>query len=212
MSEKKHIIIDNFDAIKKQLTFDDISKYYFIQIVKRSKDNPDMKSYMQVVKSFYIFTEEDYEHYKPTIKEVCKNNNARAYIDFNRLNIDDVKNKAKEILDKYCSYGHQLNNKKWFKKLQYCFDDSSIIISTSNTKNQYNIVDIDEKNKVDELYNSNFLNDKTIFTVPTVAGNHIIIRNYKERKPFFEYFKDVNVSIMDYCYVLLYCDITTNSI
>ena len=44
MSEKKHIIIDNFDAIKKQLTFDDISKYYFIQIVKRSKDNPDMKS------------------------------------------------------------------------------------------------------------------------------------------------------------------------
>lgn len=71
---------------------------------------------------------------------------------------------------------------------------------------------IDETNKLDELYNSNFLNDKTIFTVPTVAGNHIIIRNYKERKPFFEYFKDVNVSIMDYCYVLLYCDITTNSI
>ena len=126
--------------------------------------------------------------------------------------MEEKRIKAKEILDKYCSYGHQLNNKKWFKKLQYCFDDSSIIISTSNTENQYNIVDIDEKNKVDEISNSEYLKDKTVFTVPTVAGNHVFIRKYKERKPFFEHFKDVNVSIMDYCYVFLYCDIITNSI
>ena len=212
MAEKKHIIIDNFDAIKKQLTFDDITKYYFIQVVKRSKDNPDMKSYMQVLRSFYVFTEEDYEHYKPVIKKLCKDNNARACIDFNRLDIDEVKNKAKEILDKYSSYGHQLNNKKWFRKLQYCFDDSSVIVSTSRKENPYLTVDVDEKNKVDEIYNSIFLKDKAIFTVPTVAGNHVIIRNYKERMPFFEHFKEVNVSIMDYCYVFLYCDIVTDAI
>jgi len=209
MSEKKHIIIDNFDAIKKHLTFDDMSKYYFIQIVKRSKDNPDMKSYMQVVKSFYVFTEEDYEHYKPIIKKLCKDNNARACIDFNRLDIDEVKNKAKEILDKYCSYGHQLNNKKWFRKLQYCFDDASVIVSTSKKGNEFLTTDVDEKGKVELLSNSEYLKDKVVFTVPTVAGDHIIIKNYKDRKPFFDSFRDVDVSIMDYCYVFLYCDINT---
>ena len=37
-----NIVIDNFDAVKKQLNFDTFGEFYFIQVVKRSKDNPDM--------------------------------------------------------------------------------------------------------------------------------------------------------------------------
>ena len=200
-------IIDNFDLIKKQLVFDGQNKYYFIQVVKRSKDNPDMVSYMRIIRSFYIFNEEDYEHYRPVIKKLCKDNNARAYIDFNRLDIDDVKNKAKDILDKYCGYGHKLNNKKWFKKLQYCFDDASVIVSTSNKDNEYFIVDIDEHNQLEKIRDYVKKEGVYVFDVPTVAGNHIVIKHWDNQKPFFDTFKDVDVSIMPYCEVFLYANI-----
>lgn len=197
-------MIDNFDIVRKHLVFDDARKYYFIQIVKRSKDNPDMKKYMQVVKSFYIFSENDYNKYTKEIKQLCQENNARAYIDFNRLDVDEVKDKAKDILDKYYSYGYKLDNKKWFKKLHYCFDDASIIIGTQKKENNYPIVDIDEKGYLDKISKSKYIKDNIIFTVPTVHGDHIIIKDFKKRKEFFEEFKDIDVSIMDYCYVLLY--------
>ena len=202
-----NIVIDNFDAVKKQLNFDTLGEFYFIQIVRRSKDNPDMSKYMKVVRSFYIFTEEDYEHYRPIIKKLCIENNARAYLIFNKLNVNEIKDKAREILDKYCSYGYQLNNKKWFMKLQYCFDDASAIVSTSNKDNEYFIVDIDEHNQLEKIREYVKKEGIYIFDVPTVAGNHIVIKHWDNQRPFFDTFKDVDVSIMPYCEVFLYANI-----
>jgi hypothetical protein len=39
-------MINNFQAIRDLLTFGDEDKFYFIQIYKRRKDNPDMKKDM----------------------------------------------------------------------------------------------------------------------------------------------------------------------
>ena len=41
--------INNFELIKKLLNFDDSDKFYFIQIFKRRKDNPELKVNNKVI-------------------------------------------------------------------------------------------------------------------------------------------------------------------
>ena len=76
--------MDNYPIIKEILDFSDPGKFYFIQIYKRRKDNPDMERDMVVLDNYAISTLEQMEKSLPRIKKVCDDNNARAYIRLNR--------------------------------------------------------------------------------------------------------------------------------
>jgi len=93
-------MIDNFDLIKKILNFDLPHSFYFIQIFKRRKENPDMKKDVKVIDIFYIYSMEDLDKLKNKIVELCIMNNARAYIGINRLDTEQVAIRtAQKILD-----------------------------------------------------------------------------------------------------------------
>lgn len=83
-------MIDNFKHIEKLLDFSENHTFYFIQILKRRKENPEMKTGVRVIDNFYLYKPEDLEKIKEKIVEVCTLNNARAYINVNRLDLKRI--------------------------------------------------------------------------------------------------------------------------
>jgi hypothetical protein len=81
---------DNFDLIKPLLDFSDAKTFYFIQILKRRKDNPDLKTDVQVIDNIYIYEPGDLERMRERIIDRCNKNNARAYINLNRLDVEKI--------------------------------------------------------------------------------------------------------------------------
>ena len=81
---------DNFDQINTLLDFSEQNTFYFIQILKRRKENPDMRTGVQVIDNFYVYGPNDLEKLREKIVERCVKHNARAYINLNRLELEKV--------------------------------------------------------------------------------------------------------------------------
>ena len=210
------MLIDNFDIIKEHLNFDDTNSslsnsdkyFYFVQIVRRSKDNPEMNRYLKPIKSYYIFSKEELDRKKQEIIDICNLYNARCYMDFNRLSLRDVIEKNDKIIKEY-----QKRGGIWLKKIIRSFDTACVALGTSNANNEFYLVDIDEPNKLDEITNNQFIKNKVFFSLQTIYGNHIIIKQYKNRKEFFENINStIDVNIVPYCYIILYSNVKKRSI
>lgn len=96
LSEAK-ILIDNFDKVANMLSFKNDDDFYFVQIIKRFKDNPNMSksgNYHaggEYLDTWKIFTADDLNKYKPDIIRACDKHNARAYITVNPRSDSQIK-------------------------------------------------------------------------------------------------------------------------
>lgn len=79
-------MINNSEIIKQFLSFTDKDDFYFLQIFKRRKDNPDLKKDQIVINNFYINSVDDYLEKLSFIIRLCNVENARAYIWLNKRN------------------------------------------------------------------------------------------------------------------------------
>lgn len=77
-------MVDNFQLIRTLLDFSSDDDFYFLQILKRKKENPEISSnhnnIKRAIKMYYISSLDYYDSIEKEIKELCKLNNARAYI------------------------------------------------------------------------------------------------------------------------------------
>ncbi len=72
--------INNYDKIKSLLVFEKGVTYYFIQVIQRKKDNPDLPK-SEIQRGFWFITSiEDFDIHWPRIKKTCDDFKARAYI------------------------------------------------------------------------------------------------------------------------------------
>ena len=78
--------MNNFEQIEGILNFENGNDFYFLNILKRRKDNPDMVKDVKVIKSFYINSLQELQDIKDRIISICDEENARAYIRLNRRN------------------------------------------------------------------------------------------------------------------------------
>lgn len=83
-------MIDNYAQMRSLLKFENKGDFYFLQILKRRKDNPEMDRDMVVIKNFYIDGLTQFDNLEPIVKDICKDNNARAYLRLNRRNFERV--------------------------------------------------------------------------------------------------------------------------
>jgi len=83
-------MINNKDLILPLLQFDNPGDCYFIQILKRRKDNPGMERNMEVVDNIFVYSLEDFTNKLPRIIINCIYHNARAYIRVNRRNTEKL--------------------------------------------------------------------------------------------------------------------------
>ncbi len=81
------MIINNLELIKPLLKFESNDTYYHLQILKRKKDCEEHEkgknNNARCLKTYYISSIEYLELRFPEIQKLCKNHNARAYINLN---------------------------------------------------------------------------------------------------------------------------------
>lgn len=139
--------LDNSLVIRGFLSFD-VNDFYFVQLIKRRKDNPDMSKDVKVIKSYYINSFDDYDKLIPKIIETCDRENCRAYIRLNKRNY------SKLALKMISEVAQLVSNNNDLKGIPNIFD--SVAGQFSSDPDKKWIVDVDWK----DLENMNeFISD-----------------------------------------------------
>ena len=174
-------MVDNIESIRKILKFDKFGEFYYISIMQRNKDGVKVASShdnCRRIRTFYIFSLEEFDKIIPFIKEICDKINARCYIELNRKNIfqcqlecikrlaeciEHSTTKSRTIMDSVVA-GAPSRDKLWM--IDCDTPDDSII---------YDIIE----------YIKNH-NGTHYAVIPTVNGCHIITSRFDPRDFKFE--------------------------
>ena len=188
--------IDNFELIKPLLEFDTGNEdgYYTIFILKRRKDNPEMKDNLKIIKEYYISSIEYLENKKEEIIKLCEIFNARAVINLNKKSYRDTAYVLLEKLAQALSSENYHSIKKIYRK------------SSGNAKivgQKRWILDIDEKLPEERIKQfCTFIHrlrpegQKEIALLPSKNGWHLIttpfdLKTFNEQEVFnFEVKRD----------------------
>lgn len=187
------MIVDNFDLISELLSFEKPNSFYFLQILQRRKENPQLPTNSKVIDNYYLYDNNDLNKLRDRIVEDCEKYNARAYININVLNLEKV---GLFTLQKIT----ELVIKKDFKSIKNAYP--SVCGSHHSEENKRWVVDIDTKDedfidnvrKEIKLLHSEIKNNqyKILAELPTRQGVHIISNPFRLDK-FKEKFSDVTV-------------------
>lgn len=173
--------INNFNNIASYLKFES-DLFYFIQIIKRRKDQTEpMNSDTRVLKLYYVDSMNSFNLYKKEIIDLCNTFNARAYIHMTPRSMKAVTGYcAKELVNSMIE-----GNYKRFKNIvgTACGD-------TFVSKYKTFLVDIDTKdiktiqkiekfieNECRPLFDSE-QEHKVITFIPTLNGVHLICKPF----------------------------------
>lgn len=201
--------IDNSHLIRQLLNFEDDYDVYHLQILKRRKENPEVKKNAITISVKYIKSLEDFDKQLPFIKRMCEYENARAYINLNPRNLKKiVPGLIKQI-------GEYMENDN-YHSIDRIFETVAGSYKAKKSKRKW-IVDIDSKDEklisevsdfIYQLY-SEVKGGGEIFTqIPTLNGVHLICTAFNNQKfsnkfegidiqknnPTLLYFNDMNDS------------------
>ena len=230
--------IDNFDKLAKLMQFNTNDDFYFVQIIKRWKDNPDYAAKAQgqkdgtyhggawYLKSFRIHNVQELMDLKPQIIKLCEENNARAYITVNTRSETETDNyvhiyrqkydpsdaryqHAEEIVAGQAKEGANWRN----ERLRLFLDIDCKQDTTINGINVWN-----EVHRMLNNYNIKVLDE---YETPS-GGLHIILSNKNNRNliPFkkecekFDHFKNLGRQALVHANedgkLILYSNVITN--
>ena len=188
--------IDNFDLILNNLSFNNKDEFYFVQIIQRKKDGNEglrVRNGYRLIRSYYIYSRQELIDLKDRIIELCKNNNARAYINPNVRNAKEV---ALECIKKYSDLisndSSFMGNNIW---------DSSCGSTRARGYKALWIVDIDNLDQLDKIQETINLcqgqpGDKIKYVVPTVHGCHLVTYGFN-REEFNDRLRQLGVDYVD---------------
>lgn len=176
--------VDNFEAIKKIMKFDNPGDtLYFIQIKKRDKDNPGQHSQFQAamhLKEYYIRSISELEQAEQEIKDICKRETARAYIWLNA--------RSSAIVDKYAERNRREWNKNPYLLKKYGRKYSALAAAKSLDIDERPLcfidVDSDDQKDIDAVMK--IIKDagiKPIYSYRSLNnGLHVILPNKEDAK------------------------------
>ncbi|MCK9446736.1 hypothetical protein M0Q50_07755 [bacterium] len=167
--------INNFEQLREMLNFTDKNDFYFVQILKRRKDqgNSDIGSNSYVVKTYYIKSKEQLDKDMAEMILLADFQNARVYINLNKRNFKKCSlQTARLILDQMCNEDY-ISAPKAF---------NTVCGRYSDEEDKKWVIDYDEKDldKLKEV--ENYINtlqpkdikNKIYCQVKTKNGYHLI--------------------------------------
>ena len=179
-------MVNNFDRIRELLKFPDSNSFYFLQVLKRRKDNPDLGKDMVHIADYYIYSLEQYDAMQKDIIDLCNSKNARAYF---RLNLRDANKVAMQTLKRVVDHITSGN----YKAVKSAYASCTGEYASDPDKTW--IVDIDYKDLEGDIdMNINAIiahvqalifetgRDDTVHTIPTKNGLHVICRPFNLSK------------------------------
>lgn len=182
-------MINNFDQIKSLLKFENEHEFYFVQILQRKKEHPELGKNNRLIKAYYVYSIEKLDKYTEEIIGLCEKFNARAYIHLNRRNSKQISLEMMELL----AHNIRCDQFNFLDKLY-----NSVCGHHHSTKDKTWIVDIDNQDAiyVDLIRNSiqhiEPIGDKLIAKIPTKNGYHLITEPFNSQK-FGERFPQIDV-------------------
>jgi hypothetical protein len=203
-------MVNNIDRIRELISFEDEFDFYFLQILKRRKDNPDLKRDMVVIVNYHIESFEQYNSLTPHIVSLCDAENARAYLRINKRNYKHLSfhmlkrvvevvssgmvKSLKGTFDSVCGQYHNDKDKKWIVDIDWVD-----IKTPENLEGKYMYAEI--QYEILGLQHETKKEPMMVF-LPTKNGMHIITRpfnlkKFKDKFPGIDVHKD-NPTIL-YC-------------
>jgi hypothetical protein len=169
--------IDNFEQVDKFLNYPDKDTYYFLQILKRRKENPGLNRDVKLIKNFYL-KEGELNKFKDYIIELCVLNNARAYI---RLNKRSFERTAIEAIKKIA----ELISSRDFEAAKRAYDH--VAGKYCHTDKKLWLVDVDSKEALvvnTIMHNIRLCSETncTVAKIETINGYHIITTPFNRQK------------------------------
>lgn len=173
--------VDNFDLVYKLINLNNDDEFYYIEIIKRKKDNPtDSFRYAQYLKYYIITSKEQLQSLKPEIIKMCNDNNARAYILLNPRSAKAVNDYTQVLKQKFAQRG------KGFGK----YRGHEFEVAAGQHKENWNsrpisFIDIDSTNtaifdKVKEILKMYGITPIAEYKTPN-GGLHIIVPDKKAK-------------------------------
>ena len=190
-------MINNFPNIRDLLTFGDEDKFYFIQIFKRRKDNPEMKKDMVIIDNYFVYELEHFNGLEEKIIKQCIDNSARAYI---RLNRRSSKQIALKTLGRIAKMIEDENYKHVKRAYLSCAGEFH------KEEDKTWIIDLDRNGASDEAFDV-YINsvifeaqqliqetgkDDSMSIIPTKNGFHLICRPFNASK-FKKIFPEIDI-------------------
>lgn len=185
-------MINNFQQIKDLglLRFDDDDDIYFIQIIQRKKEHPELGANSRIIKNYFILNEEHYDRMIPEIIQLCEVFNARAGFWVNRKSVRRTAIEAAQLILE------QIKN----DNPHYAYRAYSKAIGR-NAKTRLWIIDIDTLDS--ERYNTQMpafidslephtFSSKIIGKVYSKSGYHYITTPFN-KQVFQKEFPDVDI-------------------
>ena len=188
--------INNFDLILDQLSFNNRDEFCFVQVIQRRKDGNEglhVRSGYRLIKSYYIYSKQELIDLKDRIIELCRNNNARAYINPNVRNAKEV---ALECIKKYADL--VLNDNSFMGNNIW---DSSCGCTRARGYKALWIIDVDNLEHLETI--KTIINscqgapgERIKYVVPTVHGCHLITYGFN-REEFNNRLRETEVGYVD---------------
>jgi hypothetical protein len=173
-------MIDVLNNVKDLLVFNSSDDFYYLQILQRKKENPQLGSNSRVIKNYYINSLEYLESRYDEIKKLCIEFNARAMLRLNKRSYRKVAFKAlqnmansmsngeysftRKAYDRACGNGHNDKNKKWILDIDGEFSQEWL-----DGMKQY-IAEMEPKG------------DKVLKELPTKNGFHLITSPFNSQQ------------------------------
>lgn len=173
-------MINNLDKILNLMSFRSDDDFYFCQILKRKKDNPEMKKHSMVIRSYYIKSADQLIKMFGDMKMLCDLNNARCVINLNRRSFKNIAHRVNMMVP-------ELLINENYSNIVNVLDAACGKYSNEGTHGIKKwIVDIDTKNFCEYKYiidNINKMNpnpgiSKEIGLIPTKNGYHLITTGF----------------------------------
>jgi hypothetical protein len=175
-------MVDNIKSLRSTLKFDNPEEFYYISIMQRNKDGVKVAGShdnARRIRTFYVFSLEDFDKVTDFIREICDKLNARCYIEMNRKNIFECQLECIKRLAECIQ--HRTTKSR-------AIMDS--VVAGAPSKDKLWMVDCDGYNPGDPIiteiikYIENH-NGTHYAVVPTVNGCHIITSRFDPR--FFQF-------------------------
>ena len=188
---------DNTKQIGTLLSFRE-NDFYFVQVIKRRKDNPEMERGETIIKNYYITSIEQYEKLSPRIIKICDMENARAYIRINSRNFKKLAHPMLKLMIEYIAGGQYKSLPDVFDKVtgrNHSDPDTKWVADIDWIDLQTNNVEMTD---IKDLISSEIKKtgrDNTIEIIPTKNGCHFVsrafnLKTFKDKYPFIVVGKD----------------------
>lgn len=171
--------VDNFEAFKKMMRFDNDDEFYFLQILIRKKDGHtesgiNGNNSNRLIKFYTIHSIEELDEKKNEIITLCEAFNARAYIHPSRRNENDIADEVLKLTtNTYLDRTLRHKMKAVYSRACGIKEVDRIWVVDIDTK------DIAEVEKYKSIINEcSPFGDKIINVLPTKNGYHIISRPF----------------------------------